>query len=114
MIDLLLKNGVLSDGSQNVELAIDQGFITNRGSYLNDQARQVMDLHGCFDRSGFCRKPCASRYCFNESGRPSWASGSIYSPLELNQAMQQRRKQFTREDIEQRAGRALEMLLAMA
>jgi cytosine/creatinine deaminase len=111
MIDLLLKNGILSDGSSPVGLAIDKGVIVNKGQHidLDQQARQVIDLQGRLVIPTFVEShvhlDIALMNAWDRPGRPA----SFHSPVELNQAMEQRRKDFTQQDIEERASMALEM-----
>jgi cytosine/creatinine deaminase len=109
MIDLLLTNVILPDGSENIDLAIDQGIIVDKGHNLNYSARRSIDLQSRLLIPGFVEShlhlDIALMNQWEHPGRPA----PFRSPVELNQAMEKGRKLFTREDIEYRAGMALEM-----
>lgn len=109
MIDLLLKNAILSDGRKGYDLAIDKGTIINIGQNITDNAGKTIDLHGQLVVPGFVEShlhlDIALMNQWEHPGRPS----SFRSPVELSRAMEERRKTFTRENIEQRASLGLEM-----
>jgi len=44
MIDLLLRNVSLQDGSVDIDIAVEGGVIIDKGSNLDYQARQLIDL----------------------------------------------------------------------
>jgi cytosine deaminase len=46
MLDLLIKNANLPDGRQNVDIAIDKGFIAEVGSGIEAQAARAIDADG--------------------------------------------------------------------
>jgi cytosine deaminase len=109
MIDLLLKNASLSDGSSEIDLAIENGTLIKKGHCLNEKAGKTIDLSGNMVIPGFVEShlhlDIALMNSWEHPGRPA----TFRSPVELNSAMEERRKNFTREDIEQRAGRGIEM-----
>jgi cytosine/creatinine deaminase len=109
MIDLLLRDATLPDGSLHVDVAVDAGVIIDRGSDLAYAARQALDLQGRLLTPGFIEShvhlDIALMNSWQTPGRPT----PFRSPRELNVAVEQRRKAFTRQDIEQRAGQALEL-----
>ncbi|MCE1255664.1 MAG: amidohydrolase family protein [Anaerolineae bacterium] len=111
MIDLLLKNGVLSDAFQPVDIAINGGMIVEQKPGLNYDARQSLDLHGCLVIPAFIESHLHLDIALmNNSERPGRPLSFVY-PSELNKAMEERRLAFSDEDIKQRASRALEMAL---
>ena len=109
MIDLLLRNATLQDGSVDVDVAVDAGVIIDRGADLTYATRQAVDLQGRLLIPGFVEShvhlDIALMNSWQTPGRPK----AFRSPSELNAAVEERRKSFTREEIEQRAGQALEL-----
>jgi cytosine deaminase len=109
MVDLLLKNASLSDGSSKIDLAIENGTLIKKGHGLNEKASKTIDLSGNIVIPGFVEShlhlDIALMNQWKQPGRPA----SFRSPGELNSAMEQRRERFTPEDIEKRAGLGLEM-----
>jgi len=109
MVDLLLKNASLSDGSTNIDLAIENGTLIIKGYNLNKKADKTIDLLGNLVIPGFVEShvhlDIALMNSWEHPGRPA----AFRSPVELNSAMEERRKNFTREDIEHRAGLGIEM-----
>lgn len=109
MIDFILRNAYLQDEELNLDLAIDNGVIIDRGPTLNYIARQEMDLGGRLLIPGFVEShlhlDVAMMNTWSRPGRPA----PFMFPHELNEDMERRRRSFTREDIERRAGAALEL-----
>jgi len=109
MSNVLLKNAVMMDGSKNFDLYIENGRIIKKGHGLTDNAEKTLDLQGCLVIPGFVEShlhlDIALMNPWDRPGRPA----SFRSPVELNEALEERRKHFTREDIEQRAGLGIEM-----
>ena len=109
MIDLILRNAHIEGEEKNLDLAIDGGVIIDRGPGLNYTARQEFDLGGCLLIPGFVEShlhlDVALMNFWSRPGRPA----PFTHPGELNEAMEQRRRSFTRADIEQRASAALEL-----
>jgi cytosine deaminase len=109
MVDLLIVNGSLSDGTRNAVVAIDQGVIVGRGPGLVTPAAQTLDAQGGLIIPGFVESHMHLDVALmNDDDRPGRAA-SFVSPAELNREMEERRLAFTREDIEGRATRALAM-----
>lgn len=109
MVDLLVVNGSLSDGTRNAEVAIDQGVIVGRGPGLLTPAAQTLDAQGGLIIPGFVESHMHLDVALmNDDDRPG-RSAAFVSPAELNREMEERRLAFTREDIESRAMRALAM-----
>jgi cytosine deaminase len=109
MIDLLLVNATLPDGTGGMDLAVDGGRILARGPGLDFPARRRLDVGGRLLIPGFVESHLHLDVALMndplQPGRPA----PFCSPVELNTAMEQRRAAFTRLDIERRAGLALEM-----
>lgn len=109
MIDLLIKNGTLSDGQQAVDLAIDQGHILTRGQHLDYPARQTIDVQGCLIIPGLVESHLHLDLALMNSKQHPGRATSFQSPIELNRIMEEERARFTTQDIEERAGRALQL-----
>ncbi len=109
MIDLLIRNAHVQDQPGRLDFAVDSGMIIERGTGLDYPAAREIDLDGRLLVPGFVEShvhlDIALMNDWEKPGRPR----PFRSPLELNQAVEQRRKSFTRQEIEQRAGRALEL-----
>ncbi len=108
-MDVLLKNAVLSDGSKTFDLGIKNGRIVKKGHDLVDNAEKTIDVQGHLVVPGFVESHLHLDITlinpWDRPGRPA----PFCSPVELNDALEERRKHFTREDIEQRAGLGIEM-----
>lgn len=109
MIDLLIRNATLQDGSQGFDIAVSEGEIIEKGSNLEYQARQVLELNGRLLIPGFVdphvHLDIALMNSWQQPGRPE----PYLSPSKLNETLERQRKNFTTEDIVQRAGGALEL-----
>lgn len=110
MFDLLIRNGIMLDDNACADLAILDGKIIARGDGLAlDAAHQVIDLEGCLVAPGFVdphvHLDIALMNEWSEPGRPE----PYLSHYGLNESMERRRRAFTSEDIERRAGAALEL-----
>lgn len=109
MIDLLLHNASVQDSQEHLDLAIDRGVLINRGIGLQYPAAHELDLGGRLVIPGFVESHVHLDIALmNDPDRPGRPK-PFRSPVELNQAVEERRKNFTRQEIEERAGRALEL-----
>ena len=107
MADLLITHGNLSDGSQDVDLAIEAGMIIGCGPGLRLPAKRVLDARGGLIVPGFVEAHLHLDVALmNDDARPGRAA-SFVLPAELNRQMEMRRGAFTRADIEARAARGL-------
>jgi cytosine/creatinine deaminase len=109
VIDLLLRNATLQDGSVGVDLAVAAGTIIARGPNLAYVPRQAVDLQGRLLIPGFVESHVHLDIALMNSWQAPGRSKPFRSPRELNAEIEQRRTLFTRQDIEQRAGQALEL-----
>lgn len=109
MIDLLLRDATLANGSRHIDVAVDAGVIIDRGANLAYAARQAVDLQGRLLIPGFVESHVHLDIALMNSWQTPGRSKPFRSPRELNAAVEQRRRAFTRQDIEQRAGQALEL-----
>jgi len=109
VIDLLLRNATLQDGSIGVNVAVDAGVIIDQGANLAYVAQQAVDLQGRLLIPGFVESHVHLDIALMNSWQIPGRAQPFRSPRELNAAVEQRRKAFTRQDIEQRAGQALEL-----
>lgn len=109
MIDLLIRNVRIEDEPECVDLAIDNGVIIGRGVQLDYDAAQEIAGNGRLLVPGFVEShlhlDIALMNDWHTPGRPE----PYLSHYGLNEAMQHRRREFTVEDIEQRASTALEL-----
>jgi cytosine/creatinine deaminase len=109
MIDLLLRNASIQDSQEHFDFAVDRGIVVERGVGLSYPASCTIDLGGRLLIPGFVESHVHLDIALmNDWGRPGRPQ-PFRSPVELNQAVEQRRKSFTRQEIEQRAGRAVEL-----
>jgi cytosine deaminase len=108
MIDLLLRNATLN-GTDRLDFAIDEGIIIDRGPNLDYAAEHEYDLSGRLLIPGFVEShvhlDIALMNPWDRPGRPE----PYRSIPALNEALEHRRRSFTREEIVARAGRALEL-----
>jgi cytosine deaminase len=108
MIDLLLKNATLN-GMDRLDIAVDQGNIIDRGPALDYKAEQEYDLNGHLLIPGFVEShvhlDIALMNSWDRPGRPEpYRSISV-----LNDTLERRRRSFTLEELEARAGAALQL-----
>jgi cytosine deaminase len=109
MLDLLLHNASIQDSREHLDFAVDHGILVERGVCLNYPAACEIDLNGRLLIPGFVEShlhlDIALMNDWEQPGRPK----PFCSPKELNQEVERRRRSFSRQDIETRAGRALEL-----
>ena len=111
MIDLLICNASVQDEPGLFDFAVDQGLIVERGVSLDYPATRQFDLEGRLLIPGFVESHLHLDIALmNDPTRPG-RDKPFRSPVELNQAVEERRKGFTRSEIEQRAGRAVELAI---
>jgi len=107
MVDLLIRNGRLSDGTRDVGVAVDHGRIVDIGVGLDLPASRALDAGDGLIIPGFVESHMHLDIALmNDPERPG-RPAPFRLPVELNRAMEARRLAFTREDIEDRATRAL-------
>ncbi len=107
MVDLVIRNGVISDGTRRVVLAIDRGRIVGVGADLEFEGARVLDADGGLIVPGFVESHMHLDVALMNDGKRPGRPRPFETPAELNRMMDERRLAFTREDIEQRATRAL-------
>ncbi|MGB3702061.1 MAG: amidohydrolase family protein [Anaerolineales bacterium] len=109
MIDLILRNATLQGGYDNIDFAIDAGVLIASGQKLNYPTRQEIDLKGRLLFPGFIdphvHLDIALMNPWSQPGRQE----EFHLLSDLNDAIELRRKSFSQQDIEQRAGAALEL-----
>jgi cytosine deaminase len=109
MIDLLLRNAMLPDGRSGLDLAIDSGRLLEISSHIEVEARREYDLGGCLVAPGFIDPHLHLDIALmNPSERPG-RSHPFKSLAGLNAELEERRRGFTPEDIEGRAGAAVDL-----
>ena len=109
MVDLILRNGRLADGTAGIDFAIAGGFIVEAGPGLMIQAKQTIDLEGKLVIPGFVEPHLHLDIALMNSGERPGRPEPYLSHTGLNEAVERRRKSFTSEDIQRRAGQALEL-----
>jgi cytosine deaminase len=109
MVDLVLRNATLPDGSSGIDFAIDQKLIVDRGPNLKYLSSQEIDLERRLLIPGFVE----SHIHLDIALMNSWEKPGRQEPFrlmsDLNAALEKRRGTFTQEEIEQRASTALKM-----
>ena len=109
MIGALIRNATIPGSLEYQDFAIDGGVILQRGPRLEYPARLEIDAGGRLLIPGFVESHLHLDIALmNDAQRPGRPQ-PFRSPVELNQIVEQRRKAFTRQEIEDRAGRALEL-----
>ena len=106
---LIIQNGILADVPDPVDVAVDGGVMVDRGPGLEIEARQILDLNHKLILPGFVEPhlhlDIALMNSWERPGRPE----PYLSHYGLNESVERRRREFTAEDIQGRAGRALEL-----
>ena len=109
MIGALIRNATIPGSLEYQDFAIDGGVILQSGPRLEYPARLEIDAGGRLLIPGFVESHLHLDIALmNDAQRPGRPQ-PFRSPVELNQIVEQRRKAFTRQEIEDRAGRALEL-----
>ncbi len=109
MIDLILRNAALQDGSKLAIVAIDEGVIIECGNSSDLPARQEIDLQGGLLIPGFIDPHVHLDIALMNSWSRPGRQEAFHLLSDLNEAIEQGRSSFTQQDIEQRAGAALEL-----
>ena len=108
MIDLLLRNATLI-GTDRIDVAVHDGVIIDRGPGIDYTSTEEIELAGRVLIPGFVEShvhlDIALMNPWNRPGRLD----AYLSHYGLNESMERRRKAFTSEDIQARAGRAIEL-----
>jgi cytosine deaminase len=109
MVDWILKNCKVDGESELVDVALDDGLVLTREPALSYTGKEEIDLKGRVLIPGFVdphlHLDIALMNDMDRPGRPE----PFRSILGLNESLERRRKAFTRQDIERRAGMAMEM-----
>lgn len=109
MIDLLLRNTTLQDGSGPIDLAVDEGVLLDRGPGLDYTARRELDLKGRLLVPGFVEPHAHLDIALMNSWSRPGRQDAFRLMSDLNEDIERRRKAFTPGDIERRVGAALEL-----
>lgn len=113
MLDLLLKNCTLFDqtaAGQKMDVAVHQGHVTQIADSITEPARRLLDLDGRLLVPGFVESHMhLDLALMNDDVQEPGRDHFFTSPTELNAAMLNRRRTFTRASIAERAGRALDL-----
>ena len=109
MIDLLIKNVKTDHKEPLVDLAIDGGHIINRGPELDYFAGQVIDGKSMLVVPGFVESHVHLDIVMMNPWDVPGRQEPFQSMKRLNDLVEILRKNFSREDIERRAGLALQI-----
>jgi len=109
MIDLILRNAIFQDGSDHIDVAIDEGVLIDCGSELDYPARQELDLKGRLLIPGFIDPHVHLDIALMNPWFQPGRQEEFHLLSDLNEAIEHRRTAFTKPDIERRAGAALEL-----
>jgi cytosine deaminase len=109
MIDLLLSNGRISGAKALLNLAVDGGRILDCQPGLSYPALQEIDLGGRLVVPGFVESHVHLDIALMNSWQVPGRQEPYRSVAGFNEAVERRRKSFTRQDIEARASAALEL-----
>lgn len=108
-MDLIIRNALLLDQEKVQDIVIDQGVITHREDHFNQSANWEIDVQGRVVTPGFVEPhihlDIALMNDWVDPGRPK----DFVSPVELTDEVERRRRAFTQEDIETRAGYAIQL-----
>jgi cytosine deaminase len=109
MIDLLLRNTRIEGETALVDIAVDDGVIVDRGPSLDFVAQQEIAGCGCLLVPGFVESHLHLDIALMNDWRVPGRPEPYLSHYDLNKSMERRRRDFTVEDMELRAGTALEV-----
>ncbi len=109
MVDTILKNAQVFGEINLTDIAIEGGKIVERGADLDRVSGQEIDLHGRLVVPGFIDPHVHLDIAMMNSWRVPGRIEPYLSHYGLNESLEKRRKQFTSEDIRQRASAALEL-----
>jgi cytosine deaminase len=109
MIELLIRNATLLDGTRGIDIAVDSGVIIGKGMQLDYQARQEFQLGGKLIIPGFVDPHVHLDIILMNSFEKPGRTEPYLSHYGLNDTVERRREGFTSGDIEERAGAALEL-----
>ena len=109
MIDLILRNAALQDGSKHINIAVDEGVIIECGNSVEYPARQEIDLSERLAIPGFIDPHVHLDIALMNPWAQPGRQEEFHKLSDLNEAIESRRKSFSQQDIEQRAGAALEL-----
>jgi len=109
MIDLLIKNVKKDYKDPITDIAIDNGFIIDHGPKLDYFARQIIDGKNQLVIPGLIESHLHLDIALMNSWKMPGRQEPFHSMKRLNDLVEILRKGFSRQDIEQRAGLALEM-----
>ena len=109
MIDLLLRSARVFQGGGLTDIAIDDGLIVEKGSRLDCNSSQELDLDGRLVVPGFVDPHVHLDIALINSWQRPGRLKPFLSMGDLLEAIEGRRKEFTGEDIRQRASAALEL-----
>lgn len=109
MVDCIIRNALLLDADELQDIAIDNGVVSDRNDRIDYSADWEIDVRGRVVTPGFIEPhihlDLALMNDWIEPGRPK----DFVSPVELGDEVERRRKAFTQQEIETRAGYAMQL-----
>ena len=109
MAEIVIRNANLLDEQKVQDIAIENGLISQRADHITQHADWEIDARGRVVVPGFVEPhvhlDLALMNDWIEPGRPK----DFVSPVELGDEVERRRKAFTSEDIQARAGYAIQL-----
>lgn len=109
LMDLIIRNASTPDGKTGVDLAIHQGKIFAKHANLEMQCQRELDAEGNLVIPGFVESHVHLDIALMNSEEQPGRIEPYLSHYGLNETLERRRKQFTTEDIIQRASRAVKL-----
>ena len=109
MIDLFLRNAHIEGEKDLLDIAVDGGVIVDRGPNLSYVTCQEIDLGGRLLIPGFVESHLHLDIALMNSWLRPGRTEPFRSMSYLNELIERLRRAFTREEIERRAGTALEI-----
>lgn len=111
VIDLIFRNANVDGQGVLLDIVVDDGAILDRGNGLTYTARQEIDLNGRVVIPGFVESHLHLDIALMNSWKHPGREEPYQSHVELVKSVRRHRREFTRENIEQRASTALEMAI---
>lgn len=109
MVNILLRNARIEGEPKLLDVAVGGGLIVDRGPSLDYACQQEFDLAGRLLIPGFVEGHLHLDIVLMNSWEHPGRVSTFRSQAGENQKMASRRRAFTREDIEERAGMALRL-----
>ncbi|WP_202586745.1 amidohydrolase family protein, partial [Tetragenococcus halophilus] len=107
-MDLLIKNARIEDNQPLQDVAIDQGKISEVADHIQKKADQEIDADGRVLVPGFVESHVHLDKALISDRRPN-KSGTLQEAITVTAEL---KPTFTKEDVEERARKVLDMIIA--